>query len=241
MFFPGYLVSKVLFSKKELNMFERFGISLALSMVVIPIICSILYYIFKEIKLHSLSLTIYFFIIVLSIITQVRYNSNTMSQLDTGSDGINYDLKRIIILCICFVLITLAAMVVRVYPAVDYSSLGGCWIPGNHLYHTFYTLQTGKLLERGSIVTPTPFSVTIYNSLSNKGFIFLQISVFLISGFSDLTEFLLLNKFFPLGGAFLFPASALAVANRIWRSNTQNVPIYYHLLIYFVAAFASFR
>ena len=234
-FFPGYLLSKILFSKEEVNIIERIALSFGISMMIVSVIGLILAYSPLKITLYSSILSIYSFILITSVIGQFRpgYSRKGKIKLHLSSKQINALLTAI--------LITMLGIFVRFYPALDYSTFGGNWMPGNHLYPIYYTLQTGELLERGAIETPTLFSSTIYNVLHNKANIAFQPFYFLIAGITDLNEFLWLNKFFPWYGAILFPLSALLVANRISRIEREEIPLRYSLFIYFVATFASYK
>jgi len=235
-FFPGYVFTKIYFSEEEINLLERVALSFGISMIIVPVLGLNLAYSPLKITLYPSLFSIYIFILITSIIGQYRPKFSFSIK-----GGINplISLKSINVV-LAFILITLLGIFIRFYPALDYSLFGGNWMPGNHLYPIYYTLQTGELLERDIINTPTLFSCTIYNVLHNKANTLFQIFTFLILGFPTLNEFLWLNKFFPWYGALLFPLSALLVANRIGKNQGKNIPTCYNLFIYFVATFASY-
>jgi hypothetical protein len=232
-FFPGYILSKILFFKGEVNTVERAALSVGLSMIIIPVIGLILAYSPWKTTLYPSIFLIYVFILTASIVRQFLLGFST-----TGLKRINLGSKQINVLLLA-ILITLLGIFVRFYPALEYSSFGGNWMPGNCLYPIYYTLQTGEPLERGGIETSTLLSSTIYNAIHNKANLAFQTFNLLIAGFTDLNEFLWFNKFFPWYGAILFPLSALLVANRIYRIEGAEIPFRYDLLIYLLATFAS--
>jgi len=234
-FFSGYTFLKIYYSEEEINMLERIALSFGLSMIIVPLLGLIIACSPLKIEVYSVLFSIYLFILVTSIIGQYRSKSTFRESIKQ-----HINLKKINFILV-IVLITLLGIFIRFYPALDYSSFGGNWMPGNHLYPVYYALQNGELLERGAISTLTKFSFTIYNVLHNKAFILFQICTCLVSGFTGLNEFLFINKFFPWCGALLFPLSALLVANGIAKNQGKDIPSHYYLFLYFVANFASYR
>jgi len=234
-FFPGYIFLKVSFSEKEINLLERIALSFGLSMIIVTLAGLIIAYSPLKLTLYHSLLSIYFFILITSIIGQYHPTFSVRGKLQTYSS-----LKRTNLILACS-LITLLGIFIRFYPVLDYSLFCGSWMPGNHLYHTYYTLQTGELLEKEGIHTPTEFSNTIYNTIHNRGFILFQIIFSLIFGLTNLEEFLFYNKFFPWCGALLFPLCVLLVANKIAKELGGKLSAHHYLIFYFVANFASLK
>lgn len=234
-FFPGYVFTKICFSEKEISIVERIALSFGMSMIIIPILGFILVYAFSEIDLYRSLFLIYLFILIFSIIGQYKPKFSLR-----GKTKFYFDIK-VLNIVLTFILITIFGLYVRIYPTLKYSLLCGGWLPGNHLYPIYFTLQTGKLLEKGMIDTPTVFSNTIYNFIHNKAFIFFHVFIFLIMGYTNLGNFLLLNKFFPWYGILLFPLSALLIANIIAKNLRKKLTIEQAIFIYLISTFASYK
>lgn len=234
MFFPGYTLLKICYSAKEIDALERSALSVGLSMIIMPLLGFILVYSPLKLTLYPSIFFIYIFILTTSIIGWFcpKFSFKVRAKLQ---------LTELINTILALALITVIGVFIRSYPVINYSIYCGNWIPGNCLYPIYYTLQTGELLKKGTVNTPTLFSETIYNSLHNKANIVFQSLYFLISGFTELNIFLWLNKFFPIHGAFLFPLSVLLVANRIIKIRKRENKIWFYIFVYFVAAFASYR
>ena len=232
-FFPGYLFLKIYFSEREINSIERVALSFGLSMVLIPIIGLILAYSPLGITIYSILISIYSFVLILSIFGQLQ------SKYSLRIFDFKFNLKSINMF-LTFILITLLGILVRVYPASKYSNFIGYWVPGNQLYPIYYTVQTGQLLENITSA-PTSFAATISGTFKSRASIIFNSFLFLLTGFKDLDKFLLLNKFFPWYGTLLLPLSATLVAVKITKSMRKEIPAHYILLIYFVVTFFSNR
>lgn len=234
-FFPGYVVLKILFSEKELNGVERVALSFGLSMLIVPVLGAILAYGLQNISVYSTITCIYIFIAVSTILAQYSprfsVNARMKSLINVNKAG----------LILPFVLISFLAMFIRFYPSLDLSLLPGHWQAANHLYPVFYTVETGHLLETAPFDPNTPFSAAVFNFLHNRGFLLFEIPMFLAMGATDLNEVLRLNRFFPWPGAVLIPLTALLVADPLWSERRKSVGFTPLFLVYLLAAFFSTR
>jgi len=118
LFIPGYLLNFALFplrkDKKDINNFERFAISIALSLAIVPIIGLVLNLTEEGLKLDNILISILLFNIVIGLMALVRwYRTPHTKKIDTileiSFPVINYNLDTLLTIIIVVSLITAPA------------------------------------------------------------------------------------------------------------------------------------